>query len=176
MNSSAKFTGFWFVAAAALGAAAWIGCTTSSSTSDISDGGVPPATPPTTTPPPTSNGDGGSDGGNGEVCGAEFNFTGDNAGSVEPACMTCLSNQCCTELRACTSQPFSGSNTYSCHDYFTCVNECAPEGATQEEIDQCVIDTCDLAAGDAAATYKTERQKLQDCALDTNRCAADCGG
>ncbi|HVH42282.1 MAG TPA: hypothetical protein VM925_08050 [Labilithrix sp.] len=156
MNSSAKITAFSFLAAAALGAAVFTGCTVTSGTVDDTDGGT------------TNNG---TDAGTQSETG-----TGTDSGPTcepptqgtpfEPAadCQPCVAANCCAELVGCFSLP--GGDKLDCDGFKECVDSCDTDdcinGAGNEG--SCV----NLAAPGVAAAY----QAISECG--EQKCATQC--
>jgi hypothetical protein len=154
MKSSAKVTAVSFVAATALGAAIFMGCTFGSGTVDDTDGGTQnPDSGRNETSTPT---DGGPPGDSSACSTPTRTFT---IGSE--ACQACANTKCCGQQQACfgiAGDPDAG--TTDCNDY----NDCYVAATTPDD-----IAVCDLAASQGVpAAY----QQMLQC-LESN-CAADC--
>lgn len=166
MNTSAKLTAVSFLAALALGAAAFTGCTTSSTIDDDTDGGQT-----------GDDDDDDDDAGNGSD-------TGNNAPACESkqdtskgilvseTCQTCAEREtnCCAEIKTCfdiAGDPEAGLG--DCHYYVEGSDECQgkPEG---EERETCYKDLNDTSAPGVQEAYEA----LVDCAV--SKCATECGG
>ena len=162
MNSSAKTTVVSFLAAAALGALVFGGCTvtTGSGTVDDTDGGT---NNNNTNDADSEDTDSGvpDTGDNGGVCETkQTNF-------FEPAdCQTCLNTKCCSELTACFALPADEANAKAeCNGFKTCLDDCT----AQEDVDACNQECVELVAADGVANAYIA---IADCA-ETN-CAAEC--
>lgn len=152
MSSSAKTTTITFLAAAALGAAVFMGCTVTSGTVDDTDGGTNN----------NNNKDGGSqsetgtdtDSGGGETCN-----NASQTSKFEPAaCQTCMESKCCLELTNCFNLPGDEANgKVDCNGFKDCLDDCVkPHGdggaKTQDEIDTCNNECADTLAADGIVT------------------------
>lgn len=166
MNSSAKFSAFSFLAAAALGAAAITGCTLSSGTVDDTDGGTWNNDKDSGTPA-TDGGatDSGTDGGDTLTC--ESKQEGE---FISPECQSCLATSCCTELKTCFD--IAGDDDeglVDCNEYASCVDACGAITDAEEAAD--CYETCDSIATDngVVAAYDA----ILSCG--TTSCATVCG-
>jgi hypothetical protein len=169
MNSSAKVT-IAFLAAAALGAAVFTGCTTNDTT-----------TPPADVDSGTDQGStssGGTDTGSTDDSGAAAVPVGtgcaDNQqkeGVVSVDCQTCLETKCCDQLKGCFNIPVEAGTTdkVDCDTYATCVSDCNNDA----DPDTCVTTQCDPVAQDGIPDAYSQ---IITCASDpTNECATACG-
>lgn len=138
MKSSAKLKAFSFLAIAALGAAAFTGCTFSSDTTNDTDGGKQDPRP---NPTPDGGGGGGGDttdaGDTPPLCEAtaEQEWA---LGSEE--CQTCADTSCCDVQAACLAIPGEPDGKIGCPEYIDCVADCA-EMEPGESQDEC-YETC----------------------------------
>jgi hypothetical protein len=161
MNSSAKMTAVSFLAAAALGAAVFTGCTVGSGTVDDTDGGT---TTPKTDSGTSDTGKPDTDGGGTATC--ESKQQGD---FIDAKCQACLAGSCCTELKGCFD--IAGdvdAGKVDCNDYSTCIDDCGTKPDAEREA--CYAD-CDTTAADGV---QTAYDKITACA-DTN-CKDACSG
>ena len=170
MNSSAKTTTITFLAAAALGAAVFMGCTVTSGTVDDTDGG---------TNNNNNNKDGGSqnetgtdtDSGGGETC----NNAAQTSKFEPAACQTCMESKCCLELTNCFNIPEDTANgKLGCNGFKDCLDDCVkPHGdggaKTQDEIDACNNECADTLAADGVVTAWGSIVACSD-----QGCAAEC--
>jgi hypothetical protein len=161
MTTSAKWTTVTFLAASALGAAAFaFGCTVTSGTvDDDGDAGGSSSGDPVSTPPATED-DGGTDAATATCEGNNQDLT---KADFDPACQSCLEASCCTELKGCynqTAEADGGIPVDDCNAYTQCILFCnngdAGDPATcQSECDQAttqsIIDAYDaiLSCGSA---------------------------
>ena len=167
MKTSAKWTAVTFLAATALGAAAFAfsGCTVGSGTvNDDGSTGTPPTTPPGTPPGTPPSGDGGA------TC--EGNTQDTTKADFGADCQACLDENCCTELKNCFNQTAGtldgGVAAADCNDYAKCIlfcnNEDAGDPATCEQ-------DCDTATTSAISTSYND---ILTCGKDKG-CATRCG-
>lgn len=167
MNSSAKTTAFSFLAAAALGAATWMGCTVTSGTVDDTNGG-------------TQNNDQDAGTGSGDQ---DAGTTDEDSGTtpvgsvcqsnqksqfVNETCQLCLENNCCTQLQGCFDLPAdANAGTVDCNDYNECIDACNQDPAAD---DSCYA-LCDETAAEGV---KDGYEAIVGCAQSS--CATECGG
>lgn len=141
MNSSAQLTAISFLAAAALGAAVFGGCTTTSGIVDDTDGGTPSDRTPV-------DNDSGSQPDASQDAGPKCESKQDGILGSEK-CQSCLAASCCTELQGCFSiAADADAGKVDCNEYATCINECGTK--PEAERDACYED-CDLTAADNVA-------------------------
>src|SRR5262245_17040067 len=143
MNSSAKITTVSFLAAAALGAAVFMGCTTTSTTVDDTDGGTS-----TSKTDSGSSSSGGDSGGGGATCESKQQGT-----FISDTCQACAEKSCCTQLKTCFDLPGDDANgKVDCNAYTTCIDDCGtkPEG----ELETCYKDCDDTAADGVQTAYE----------------------
>jgi hypothetical protein len=138
MNSSAKTTAVSFLAAMALGAAAFMGCSVESGTVNDTDGGTQ-----------NNDKDSGSDpdSGTGEETGTPTCASKQQGTFVDATCQACLATSCCTQLKTCYDLPGDeAAGKVDCNEYTTCVDQC---GTIQDETEResCYAD-CDTTAAD----------------------------
>ena len=163
MNSSAKMTAISFLAAAALGAVIFTGCTTGSGTVDDTDGGTQTNNKDSGTTPKTDGGTTDTDSGPAATC--ESKQQGD---FVDAKCQACLAGACCTELKGCFNAAVDDAGgKLDCNDYSTCINDCT---GTEAELEACYT-ACDGAAADGIAQAYTG---IETCA--TTNCNTECAG
>ncbi len=167
MNSSAKTTTFSFLAAAALGAAVFMGCTVTSGTVDDTDGGTQ-----------DNDKDGGSnsdtgtpDSGGGETCSNTH-----QTNMFEPAaCQSCMESKCCLELDNCFKIPSDeASGKFGCNDFKLCLDDCVKPNEdgtekTEDEINECYTGCADTLAAEGVVTAW---QSVTACAEQS--CATEC--
>jgi hypothetical protein len=159
MNSSAKMTTISFLAAAALGAVVFAGCTVGSGTVDDTDGGTVTPTPDSGT---SDTGSTDTDSGPAATC--ESKQQGD---FINATCQACLANSCCTELKGCFDLAGDAdAGTVDCNEYSTCIDDCGTK--PEAERDACYSD-CDLTA---APGVQTAYESITTCA--TTNCSAEC--
>lgn len=173
MNSSAKTTAISLLAAAALGATIFMGCTVTSGTSDDVDGDTQHNNNDNKD---ASKGDDANtstpqdDGGNTATCETKRS----SEYIVSPTCQACLDTKCCAEQTTCFAiEAPADESKVDCNDYAACIDayfdECSGK-ATQEETDQC-FEVCDLTAADGVqAAYEA----IESCG--GTHCAEECGG
>jgi hypothetical protein len=155
MNSSAKMTVASFLAALALGAAAFTGCTATSGTVDNTDAGGSTGNP--------DSGTGNPDTGTGTAT-----CEGTQPLVQDPTCQACVTAKCCTELQGCFAiQAAPPEKPYDCKGY---VDEIASCNEKPEAERQSCYDDTDLTAADGIVDAV---QKVQDC--QTTKCATECG-
>lgn len=164
MNSSAKMTTLSFLAAAALGAVVFMGCTVTSGTVDDTDGG-------------TQNNDKDAGNNNNDSGQQSETGTGDKCESTQPesakfqpeACQTCLEKSCCVEIKNCFNLPGDPDNgKLDCAGFKDCIDDCATKPAGQEQ-DDCIKEcTDDLAAAGVVDAW----QSLTACTDQS--CATEC--
>ena len=146
MNSSAKMTTLSFLAAAALGAVVFTGCTVSSGTSNDTDGG-------------TQNNDEKDAGSTDETDAGETPDSGDvkacetndkqTAPLISAECQSCLDTSCCSQLTACFSIPGDEqAGTVDCNVYAKCIADCGEKQG--DELTKC-YEECDLVAAEGVA-------------------------
>lgn len=165
MNSSAKTTAISLLAAAALGAAVFTGCTVTSGTDDDVDGG-------------TQNNDKKdagatdkdasteTDGGGTATC--ETKRTSEYI--VSPTCQACLDAKCCSQQKTCFDiEAPADKSKVNCNDYAACIDDCGATATTEEELDACYGD-CDLTGADGV---QTAYEAIVSCGVTD--CAAECG-
>ena len=165
MNSSAKMTTVSFLAAAALGAAVFMGCTVTSGTVDDTDGG-------------TQNNNNNNDGGGGGNDSGSQPETGTEAcqapqpdtAKFEPAaCQSCYESKCCLELTNCFSLPGDEANgKLDCAGFKSCLDDCAGKPAGQEQ-DDCITECTDVLAADGVVDAWRSLQTCND-----QQCATEC--
>lgn len=165
MNSSAKKTTLSFLAAAALGAVVFMGCSVSSGTVDDTDGG-------------TQNNDKDAGNNNNNDSGQQSETgTGDKCESTQPetakfkpeACQTCLEKSCCLEIKNCFSLPGDADNgKLDCAGFKDCLDDCSAKPAGQEQ-DDCIKECTDTLA---AAGVVDAWQSLTACTDQS--CATEC--
>lgn len=165
MNSSAKSTAVSFLAAAALGAAIFTGCTVTSGTVDDVDGGSSNQ----------NNTDSGTqDASTEDVNTAPVCESKQSGTLVNEECQACLDANCCTELKTCFDIPADeNAGTVDCNDYATCIHDVRDEcnaKPTQQEIDDCFAD-CDLTA---ATGVQAAYEAIEECAVTS--CSSVCSG
>ncbi len=125
MNSSAKKLSLSFLAAAALGAASWMGCTVNSGTVDDVDGGSQNNNNNNNgddkdSGTGTTDTDSGTTGTVGSVC-----QSGQKSVFVDNACQLCLENSCCTELKGAYDIPADRTGAkLDGNGYTECINDC----------------------------------------------------
>jgi hypothetical protein len=155
MKSSAKKTAISFLAVAALGAAAFIGCKVDSTTSpDLSGDNNTPDTGTGTPHSDAATPDTGTGTPACETKQAAFEFPG----------QACLDEKCCDKLKTCFDiTPTDG--TVDCNTYSECYDNCSKSDAGADAGTAC-YEACEAAAGDEVkAAYKA----IADCS-DTNTC------
>jgi len=165
MNASAKTTTFSFLAAAALGAAVFMGCTVESGTVDDVDGGTQDNDKEDSgSSTGTDSGAQPDTGGGGETCESP------QTSKFEPAtCQTCLEKSCCLELKNCFNLPGDDANgKVNCDGFKDCLNDCAQKPAGQEQ-DDCIAECTDILA---APGVVDAWQSIQACADQS--CATEC--
>jgi hypothetical protein len=160
MKSSAKTTAVSFLAAAALGAAAFLGCSVESGTVDDTDGG-------------TQNNDkdsGKTDSGTTDSGGETVSTCTDKQKGVfvSETCQACLDTKCCSELTACYTIPSDeATGKVDCNDYDSCIDECSTKG--DDQLEACYQDCDDVAATGVQDAYEA----IETCG--TTNCATECG-
>ena len=175
MNSSAKTTTFTFLAAAALGAAVFMGCTVTSGTVDDTDGGTQ------NDDDKDSGSSGNNDSGTPDTGGETCNNTSQTNMFEPAACQTCLESKCCLELNNSFNIPNDDPNgKLGCNDFKACLDDCAKPNEdgtakTEDEIQECIDTTCnDPETPIAVDGVVTAWQSVQACAAQS--CATECAG
>ena len=166
MNSSAKTTTFSFLAAAALGAAVFMGCTVTSGTVDDTDGGTQD-----NDKDGGSNSDTGTPDSGGETCSNTH-----QTNMFEPAaCQSCMESKCCLELDNCFKIPSDeASGKFGCNDFKLCLDDCVKPNEdgtekTEDEINECYTECADTLAAEGVVTAW---QSVTACAEQS--CATEC--
>lgn len=158
MNSSAKSTAaLSFLAAAALGAVVFMGCTVSSGTSPDTEGDDTSAEDQDSG---TSNDDAGTqdDAATGSTCATwTTEFTG----------QACLDTHCCNEQAACAAIQKSDSVPVSCDEYAECIAKVTADAEANPDAGAPDYSLCDDATDD---TVKAAYNAIVQCATD-NACA-----
>ena len=164
MNSSAKTTAISLLAAAALGAAVFTGCTVTSGTVDDIDGGTQPNKEKDAGATDNDAGNTTPDGGGTATC--ETKRTSEYI--VSAACQACLDANCCAEQKTCFDIVAPDESKVDCNDYAQCIDDCATKSETQEQLDECYAD-CDLIRADGV---QTAYEAIESCAVKD--CKAEC--
>lgn len=164
MRSSMKVTAGSLLAAAALGAAALIGCSSKDETKKKGNGLPDDAVilNPSQPGPGSGSQEPPSDG-------AQCDSNQD-ADFISPKCQSCLAGNCCEELQGCFDLPTGeGGGSADCNDYATCIDDCATKSVKADR-DACYGE-CDTKAADGVASAYS---KIEDCAVANckSACAA----
>ncbi|HVJ93531.1 MAG TPA: hypothetical protein VM580_27205 [Labilithrix sp.] len=165
MNSSAKISAFSFLAATALGALLFAGCTVTSGTVDDTDGGT--SNNNNNKQDGGSSDDGGSDGGD-----IDAGPTCDNPNQqgyfISESCQACLEAKCCSQLTTCYGLPGDEANgKLDCNQYDECISDCG--GKSGDELQACYAD-CDSLAADGV---QTAYEAIESCGETS--CVSECG-
>ncbi len=152
MNSSAKKSALSFLAAAALGAAAIMGCSvsTGSGTVDDTDGG--------THNNDNKDKDAGSDKADTGTDTPQTCELPTQTSKVEPAaCQTCLEQKCCLEMKNCYALPGDeAGGKVDCDGLKQCLDDCAKDPDTEKDCSKgCVDDLAAPGVKDAFASILT---------------------
>jgi hypothetical protein len=163
MNSSAKTTAISFLAAAALGAAVFMGCTVESGTVDDTDGGTQNTDKDSGTGTPSDSGSSNNDAGGGSTCESKQQGI-----FVDETCQACVEKSCCTQLKTCYDLPSDTANgKVDCNEYDTCIDDCGAK--PDDQLAACYQDCDDTAAAGVQAAYEA----IETCAETS--CATECG-
>lgn len=154
MNSSATTTTLSFLAAAALGAAMFMGCTITSSTTDDTDGGTRINDTDKDKDKDKDTPEAGAPEGGGEACESPQKTP------FEPAaCQSCMESNCCLELKNCFNIGEDTANgKLGCDGFRECIDDCdKPNDDGTEKTDKqkttCYQELCsDLIAADGVVT------------------------
>ncbi len=164
MNSSAKTTAISLLAAAALGAAVFTGCTVTSGTVDDIDGGTQPNKEKDAG---ATDNDAGETKPDASAATCETKRTSEYI--VSATCQACLDAKCCSQQKTCFDIAAPDESKVNCNDYAACIDDCSGTATTEEELDACYGD-CDLTAADGV---QTAYEAIVSCGVAD--CAAECG-
>jgi len=167
MKSSAMMIRFSFLAAAALGAAMFMGCTVTSGSVDDTDGG-------------TQDNDDDKDAGSQQETGTPDTGGGtcstSQTSNFEPAaCQSCMEGKCCLELTNCFNIPNDDANgKLGCNDFKVCLDDCVKPNEdgtakTDDEVTACNTECTEVLAADGVAQAWLS---VQSCAEQS--CATEC--
>lgn len=164
MISSAKTTAVSFLAATALGAAVFMGCTVTSGTSNDTDGGTQNNKTKDSGP---GDGDADTDAGTPEA-GSATCETPQTSFFQPEACQACLAKSCCLELKNCFNLPGDdGAGKVNCDGFKDCLDDCAKKPEAEQE-------ACNTECTDTLAAPGVEDAYKSIFACAEQSCAADC--